>query len=150
MSIISIIKYDYNRNDSSHNVFRFIINQTHIIHWCAICNHQYSTIMLKTFWIECNNIKCLQETLQTIVLTINEWFTNVMQSNTIVQHRISLVKTSCQTMSSRSFVEHLLQSDSSCCTVDTTRFKNNGKSDPILSDLGTLAINSVHTLCSVP
>ena len=66
-----------------------------------------------------------------------------MWGNVIVHTPTYLTEASCQSRSSRSFVEHLLESDSWHGTVHMTRFKNNEKSDPILSDLGTLAINSV-------
>ena len=61
----------------------------------------------------------------------------------IEQHPRDIANGCTQSKSSKSFVEHLFQSDSLSCAFETTRFDSHEKSDPILSDLGTLAINSV-------
>ena len=54
----------------------------------------------------------------------------------------------CQSNSSTPLLKQLLQSNLLSCTVETTRSKTHEKSDPILSDLGTLAINSVNRIIS--
>ena len=47
--------------------------------------------------------------------------------------------------STKSFVRHSLRNDLLSCGVDRTSLGSIEKSDPICSDVGTLAINSVFT-----